>query len=254
MEISFFRYASTRCICCCCCRCLCYHLERENCSNRSIHGRLHLLVADLPEILMAPQNQTIKLGKSFVLECDADGNPLPSISWQFNGEPLLASSSSGDLLLENENTELVVSVAKEQHAGKYCSDPPPFGQHVYHPLSPFQCHLHLHFRFCVQVSIAARRATRMARLVPRQRLRWSARNRRRAWPLSPAIWWPLRAQLLSCPARRSSPKTDCRQVETFPALFGHLLTSRPLFFPSRFHGVATDASSIPTCNRLRNTK
>jgi len=65
---------------------------------------------------MAPQNQTIKLGTAFVLECDADGNPLPNITWFFNGHPL---QTSVDLLLENENTELVVSVAKEQHAGKY---------------------------------------------------------------------------------------------------------------------------------------
>jgi len=42
-------------------------------------------LAELPEILTAPQSQTIKLGKAFVLECDADGNPLPTIDWEFNG-------------------------------------------------------------------------------------------------------------------------------------------------------------------------
>lgn len=72
---------------------------------------------ELPEILMPPQNQTIKLGKAFVLECDADGNPLPTIDWQFNGQPLIPGARS-DLLLENENTELVVSTARQEHAGK----------------------------------------------------------------------------------------------------------------------------------------
>lgn len=57
------------------------------------------------------------MGKAFVLECDADGNPLPTIDWQFNGEPL-ANGNSADLLLENENTELVVSAARQEHAGK----------------------------------------------------------------------------------------------------------------------------------------
>ncbi|XP_001354288.3 peroxidasin [Drosophila pseudoobscura] len=89
-------------------------------SNRlgTVQATARVEVKDLPEILMAPQNQTIKLGKAFVLECDADGNPLPTIDWQFNGSPL-ASTPSGDLLLENENTELVVSAARQDHAGVY---------------------------------------------------------------------------------------------------------------------------------------
>ncbi|EDW17736.2 peroxidasin [Drosophila mojavensis] len=95
-----------------------YRCEARN-HLGSVQATAHIEVKDLPEILMAPQNQTIKLGKSFVLECDADGNPLPSITWQFNGKPLASSTTDADLLLENENTELVVSVAKQQHAGVY---------------------------------------------------------------------------------------------------------------------------------------
>ncbi|KAM8709189.1 hypothetical protein ACLKA7_016061 [Drosophila subpalustris] len=92
-----------------------YRCEAHN-SLGSVQATARIEVKDLPEILMAPQNQTIKLGAAFVLECDADGNPLPNITWFFNGQPL---QSGVDLLLENENTELVVSVAKEQHAGEY---------------------------------------------------------------------------------------------------------------------------------------
>ncbi|EDW78831.1 uncharacterized protein Dwil_GK12503 [Drosophila willistoni] len=93
-----------------------YRCEARN-RLGSIQATARIEVKDLPEILMAPQNQTIKLGKAFVLECDADGNPLPTIEWQFNGQPLLESTK--DILLENENTELVVSIAKEHHAGIY---------------------------------------------------------------------------------------------------------------------------------------
>ena len=64
---------------------------------------------------MAPQNQTIKVGKSFVLECDADGNPIPTITWQFNGGPIVVDDH---LLLENENTELIVNKAQESDTGK----------------------------------------------------------------------------------------------------------------------------------------
>lgn len=51
-----------------------------------------------------------------MLECDADGNPLPTIDWQLNGVPL--PGNTPDLQLENENTELVVGAARQEHAGK----------------------------------------------------------------------------------------------------------------------------------------
>ncbi|KAH8305592.1 hypothetical protein KR059_002341 [Drosophila kikkawai] len=94
-----------------------YRCEASN-SLGVVQATARIEVKELPEILMAPQSQTIKLGKAFVLECDADGNPLPTIDWQFNGEPL-ANGNSADLLLENENTELVVSAARQEHAGIY---------------------------------------------------------------------------------------------------------------------------------------
>uniref|UniRef100_A0A1A9WTL6 Ig-like domain-containing protein n=1 Tax=Glossina brevipalpis TaxID=37001 RepID=A0A1A9WTL6_9MUSC len=82
----------------------------------SIQANAKIEVKELPEILMAPQNQTIKIGKSFVLECDADGNPIPSITWQFNGAAIVVSEH---LTLENENTELIVNNAKESDSGLY---------------------------------------------------------------------------------------------------------------------------------------
>ena len=72
---------------------------------------------ELPEILIAPQNQTIKIGKSFVLECDADGNPQPIITWLFNELPLTGTQDER-IKLENENTELIVAAAQETDSGK----------------------------------------------------------------------------------------------------------------------------------------
>ncbi|KAH8303803.1 hypothetical protein KR018_006943 [Drosophila ironensis] len=94
-----------------------YRCEAHN-SLGSVQATARIEVKELPEILLPPQNQTIKLGKAFVLECDADGNPLPTIDWQFNGQPLLPGARS-DLQLENENTELVVNAARQEHAGVY---------------------------------------------------------------------------------------------------------------------------------------
>ncbi|KAI8039124.1 hypothetical protein M5D96_007841, partial [Drosophila gunungcola] len=93
-----------------------YRCEARN-SLGSIQASARVELKELPEILTAPQSQTIKLGKAFVLECDADGNPLPTIDWQFNGEIL--AGNTPDLLLENENTELVVSAARQEHSGVY---------------------------------------------------------------------------------------------------------------------------------------
>lgn len=63
---------------------------------------------------MAPQNQTIKVGKPFILECDAEGNPIPTITWKFNGNPIATNER---IVLENENTELIVSEAREIDSG-----------------------------------------------------------------------------------------------------------------------------------------
>lgn len=63
---------------------------------------------------MAPQNQSVELGKSFSLECDADGNPLPTLKWQFNGHPVVADARHS---LENENTELIISAAQHDDEG-----------------------------------------------------------------------------------------------------------------------------------------
>nr|NP_523891.2 peroxidasin, isoform A [Drosophila melanogaster]NP_995975.1 peroxidasin, isoform E [Drosophila melanogaster]NP_995976.1 peroxidasin, isoform D [Drosophila melanogaster]NP_995977.1 peroxidasin, isoform C [Drosophila melanogaster]Q9VZZ4.1 RecName: Full=Peroxidasin; Flags: Precursor [Drosophila melanogaster]AOQ10577.1 Pxn-RA [synthetic construct]AAF47668.1 peroxidasin, isoform A [Drosophila melanogaster]AAS64946.1 peroxidasin, isoform C [Drosophila melanogaster]AAS64947.1 peroxidasin, isofo len=93
-----------------------YRCEARN-SLGSVQATARIELKELPEILTAPQSQTIKLGKAFVLECDADGNPLPTIDWQLNGVPL--PGNTPDLQLENENTELVVGAARQEHAGVY---------------------------------------------------------------------------------------------------------------------------------------
>ncbi|XP_004526120.1 peroxidasin [Ceratitis capitata] len=71
---------------------------------------------NLPEIILAPQNQLVLAGKSFTLECDADGDPIPNIFWLFNGNPLEADERK---ILDNENTELHINKAIKSDAGIY---------------------------------------------------------------------------------------------------------------------------------------
>lgn len=49
-------------------------------------------------------------GTTLYLECDADGDPIPTLSWKINGRDVAASSSSvtNRISLHNENTELEI--------------------------------------------------------------------------------------------------------------------------------------------------
>ncbi|XP_075162195.1 peroxidasin [Haematobia irritans] len=95
-----------------------YRCEASN-SLGKVEAVANIEVKELPVILMAPQNQTIKVGKNFILECDADGNPIPTISWQFNGEPITPMTDNDHVVLENENTELLINKAQETDSGVY---------------------------------------------------------------------------------------------------------------------------------------
>lgn len=76
---------------------------------------LFFLLSDLPEIILAPENQLVIAGKSITLECDADGEPDPVIKWYFNGKPLTTDERR---ILDNENTELNINNVIKNDAGK----------------------------------------------------------------------------------------------------------------------------------------
>lgn len=68
-----------------------------------------------PRIIAGPQNATVSLHQSTILECMATGNPRPLISWS------RADSKSIDVfntkVLGNGN--LIISDIKPQHGGVY---------------------------------------------------------------------------------------------------------------------------------------
>ncbi|XP_055915269.1 peroxidasin [Eupeodes corollae] len=82
----------------------------------SVQAKARVEVKELPVFILAPQSKAIKMGQSIELECDAEGNPLPAISWKFNGT---AISSDNRITLDNENTELTIKDAKDSDSGTY---------------------------------------------------------------------------------------------------------------------------------------
>lgn len=77
---------------------------------------------EVPDIILAPQSQNVKSGTTLILECDADGEPIPQISWKRNGTKILVKSnpiSTDRISFLNENTELKIEHIKESDAGKF---------------------------------------------------------------------------------------------------------------------------------------
>ncbi|XP_051975727.1 LOW QUALITY PROTEIN: protogenin B-like, partial [Xyrauchen texanus] len=68
-----------------------------------------------PQIVAGPQNISAGLHQSVVLECMAEGNPRPLVSWsRADSKPI---DVSGSRVLGNGN--LIVSTVKAQHSGTY---------------------------------------------------------------------------------------------------------------------------------------
>lgn len=57
------------------------------------------------------------LGTTLYLECDADGDPIPTLSWKFNGKDIISTPSSR-ISLHNENTELEIDNITLADAGE----------------------------------------------------------------------------------------------------------------------------------------
>ncbi|XP_050955350.1 protogenin B [Labeo rohita] len=68
-----------------------------------------------PHIIAGPQNISVGLHRSVVLECLAEGNPRPLVSWsRADSKPI---DVSGARVLGNGN--LIISAVKAQHSGTY---------------------------------------------------------------------------------------------------------------------------------------
>lgn len=68
-----------------------------------------------PRIIAGPQNISVGVRQSVVLECFAEGNPRPLVSWsRADSKPI---DVSGARVLGNGN--LIISAVKAHHSGTY---------------------------------------------------------------------------------------------------------------------------------------
>lgn len=80
-----------------------------------------------PHIIAGPQNISARLHQSVVLECFAEGNPRPLMSWsRADSKPI---DVSGARVLGNGN--LIISAVKAQHSGTYLCRATTPGTHNY---------------------------------------------------------------------------------------------------------------------------
>ncbi|KAM9781623.1 roundabout homolog 4 isoform 2-T2 [Syngnathus typhle] len=74
-----------------------------------------------PRIVHHPSDVVVKFGKPATFSCRGDGNPLPSIQWLHNGQPLQISKGDGRAqpMVLSDDRLFFLSVAGKSHEGIY---------------------------------------------------------------------------------------------------------------------------------------
>ena len=75
-------------------------------------------VSDQAEITAHPQNKTRIEGENVTISCNADGNPVPTISWTRNGSPLDTSNNSRISFSEGKKQLNITNVSRTD-SGEY---------------------------------------------------------------------------------------------------------------------------------------
>ena len=79
---------------------------------------LLFLFIDPPTIIAHPQGATKTEGDNVTLSCNADGNPLPMISWTKDGFSLDTSGNSR-ISFSGKNRTLIILNASKRDSGEY---------------------------------------------------------------------------------------------------------------------------------------
>ncbi|KAL5280951.1 PXDN family protein [Megaselia abdita] len=103
-----------------------YRCEAFNDYGR-INADVNVRINELPEFIITLESQTVTVGTTLYLECDADGDPIPTLSWKINGKEITGTSSTtggpvvvtNRISLHNENTELEIENVTVADSGQY---------------------------------------------------------------------------------------------------------------------------------------
>lgn len=67
-----------------------------------------------PVIVLAPENETLKVGDEIQLQCEAEGVPTPTITWHKDGVPIEATNR---IYFGEQNIELHIEHSVESDTG-----------------------------------------------------------------------------------------------------------------------------------------
>lgn len=82
------------------------YLCRATTSGGSDEAKIFLNVYEMPTISVTPSILYVARGRGFILTCTIGGDPLPAISWMFNGSPLLPDRNR--FISQNSKIELMI--------------------------------------------------------------------------------------------------------------------------------------------------
>ncbi|GAA55160.1 hemicentin-1 [Clonorchis sinensis] len=80
-------------------------------------GELHLVVESKPQFITVPRNMTVQMGALVTLECKAEGEPQPTITWYKDGVLL---ELGGTRSLVNNGSLRIVGVSNDDEGNYYC--------------------------------------------------------------------------------------------------------------------------------------
>ena len=76
------------------------------------------MFTDPPEITVQPRTETKTEGDNVTLSCNADGNPVPTISWTKNGSPVDTSYNSR-IGFSKDKKQLTIRNVNRTDSGEY---------------------------------------------------------------------------------------------------------------------------------------
>ena len=77
-----------------------------------------IFITDKPKITFHPLNETKTEGNNVTLSCNADGNPIPTISWTKNGYPIDTSNNSR-ISFSVDKKQLTITNVNRTDSGEY---------------------------------------------------------------------------------------------------------------------------------------
>jgi len=95
-----------------------YTLTIVSSNRESSDSKVEISVVYPPEITVHPDTETKSEGENVFFSCDADGNPVPVMSWTRNGSPIETINNSR-INFSADNKQLTITNVVRTDSGEY---------------------------------------------------------------------------------------------------------------------------------------